>query len=129
MLGIGVGDGEARGGVVQRVNFAGGGEAAVDGLPLKIGVAQWGVDEDGARGEGAYLLNTLGERFMKKYAPEQMELATRSTVSLAIGQEILEGLGWKGRIWRIWSTDWFENPEKSIMPIIQELNNLNVSAV
>jgi very-short-patch-repair endonuclease len=27
-----------------------------------------------------------------------------------IRQEILEGLGWKGRIWRIWSTDWFRNP-------------------
>lgn len=48
---------------------------------------------EGARGEGGYLLNTLGERFMKRYAPEQMELATRSTVSLAIGQEIAEGRG------------------------------------
>jgi succinate dehydrogenase / fumarate reductase flavoprotein subunit len=53
---------------------------------------------EGARGEGGYLLNTLGERFMKRYAPEQMELATRSTVSLAIDREIAEGRGVDGCI-------------------------------
>ncbi len=53
---------------------------------------------EGARGEGGYLLNTLGERFMQRYAPEQMELATRSTVSLAIGTEITEGRGVDGCI-------------------------------
>src|ERR671934_370176 len=48
---------------------------------------------EGARGEGAHLLNAHGERFMEKTAPNKMELASRDVVSRAEQTEINEGRG------------------------------------
>jgi succinate dehydrogenase / fumarate reductase flavoprotein subunit len=76
---------------------------------------------EGARGEGAQLFNAEGERFMERYAPNKLELASRDVVSQAEQTEINEGRGYPdGTV----ALDVTKVPRKRTLEALREIVNI-----